>query len=164
MDANLPRLALSVRQPWAWAIIHGGKNIENRDWREPNPGLRFRGPVAIHASTGMTRDEYEEARDFMAGIGVTCPAPADLARGGIIGRVIVQDAIRIRDVPGDPKWLSPWFFGPLGLVLREPLAANFIPAKGALGFFEWTAGDPAMTPQPARWMLPDEPQVQGSLL
>jgi hypothetical protein len=27
---DLPRLAISVRQPWAWAIIHGGKPLENR--------------------------------------------------------------------------------------------------------------------------------------
>ncbi|WP_409188395.1 hypothetical protein [Bradyrhizobium sp. RDM4] len=26
----LPEFALSVRQPWAWAIIHGGKDVENR--------------------------------------------------------------------------------------------------------------------------------------
>ena len=25
--------ALSIRQPWAWAILHAGKDIENRDWR-----------------------------------------------------------------------------------------------------------------------------------
>lgn len=28
--------AISVRQPWAWLIIHGGKDIENRDC--PNCG------------------------------------------------------------------------------------------------------------------------------
>lgn len=36
--------ALTVQQPWAWAIIHGGKDVENRTqlWRH-------RGPLAIHA-------------------------------------------------------------------------------------------------------------------
>lgn len=36
--------ALTVQQPWAWAIIHGGKLIENRTqlWS-------YRGPLAIHA-------------------------------------------------------------------------------------------------------------------
>ena len=24
--------ALTIKQPWAWAIIHAGKDIENRDW------------------------------------------------------------------------------------------------------------------------------------
>ena len=35
---------LSVRQPWAWAIIHGGKDVENRNWY-----TSFRGTLAIHA-------------------------------------------------------------------------------------------------------------------
>ena len=35
---------LSVRQPWAWAIIHGGKDVENRNW-----DTKFRGRLAIHA-------------------------------------------------------------------------------------------------------------------
>lgn len=35
---------LTVQQPWAWAIIDGGKTIENRKqlWS-------YRGPLAIHA-------------------------------------------------------------------------------------------------------------------
>lgn len=38
--------ALTVQQPWAWAIVHGGKDIENRTtlWK-------YRGPLAIHAGT-----------------------------------------------------------------------------------------------------------------
>lgn len=167
----LPQLALSVRQPWAWAIFHAKplKNIENRDWREPNPGMRFRGPVAIHASSGMTRAEYEDAAAFIRKVtGAPCPLPAALHRGGIIGSVVVHDILRTRDIQGDPKWLSPWFMGPLGLVLRDAVACDFIPAKGALGFFNWTPGDPAQAPQPARWMLPPEDadahEPQGSLL
>lgn len=41
---------LTVRQPWAWAIIHGGKDVENRV-RSLGP---YRGVVAIHA--GLTDD------------------------------------------------------------------------------------------------------------
>lgn len=37
--------ALSIRQPWAWMILHAGKDIENREWP-----TRFRGRVLIHAS------------------------------------------------------------------------------------------------------------------
>lgn len=36
--------ALTVRQPWAWAIIHSGKDVENR-----TQAWSYRGPVAIHA-------------------------------------------------------------------------------------------------------------------
>ena len=39
MMEGLPDIALSVRQPWTWGIIHAGKPVENRDWRRPNPGL-----------------------------------------------------------------------------------------------------------------------------
>lgn len=37
---------LTVQQPWAWAIIHGGKTVENRT-RSLGP---YRGPVAIHVA------------------------------------------------------------------------------------------------------------------
>ena len=36
--------ALTVQQPWAWAIIHGGKDVENR-----TQAWSYRGPLAIHA-------------------------------------------------------------------------------------------------------------------
>ena len=36
--------ALTVLQPWAWALIHGPKRIENRSW-----ATYYRGPLVIHA-------------------------------------------------------------------------------------------------------------------
>lgn len=36
--------ALTVQQPWAWAIVHGGKDVENR-----TQAWSYRGPLAIHA-------------------------------------------------------------------------------------------------------------------
>ena len=155
---DIPRLALSVRQPWAWAIIHAGKPVENRDWRKPNPGLKFRGRFAVHAAKGMTRDEYEDAAEFMAGIGVACPAPAELLRGGVIGAASVVDIVREHD--------SPWFFGPRALLLADAAPVTFRPASGSLGFFEWRPMDASEVPAPARWMLPSRPPVdpQGALL
>lgn len=43
--------ALTIQQPWAWAVAAGGKDIENRSWATGNGG----GPLAIHA--GMRRDD-----------------------------------------------------------------------------------------------------------
>ena len=37
--------ALSVWQPWAWPIVHGFKDVENRFW-----STKFRGRLFIHAS------------------------------------------------------------------------------------------------------------------
>jgi hypothetical protein len=43
--AGLPAVkALTLRQPWAWAAIYGGKDVENRRWK-----TRHRGPLLIHA-------------------------------------------------------------------------------------------------------------------
>lgn len=127
---QLPKLALSVRQPWTWAIVHAGKPVENRDWKPSNPNLRFRGPVCLHASAGMTKDEYGEARQFIWSLGINnVPTLEDLQRGGIIGVTTVVDMVKAFD--------SPWFFGPVGLVLRDTRPVDFIPVKGALGFFEW---------------------------
>lgn len=145
-EASLPRLALSVRQPWAWAIIHGGKDIENRSWQAVNHGLRQRGRIAIHAAKGMTQDEYWAAREFMMAMGQYCPDPHELYRGGVIGSVEVVDVVSRHD--------SPWFFGPRGLVLRDPQMCGFVPARGALGYFTWQPASKDDVPQPARWMLP----------
>lgn len=144
---DLPELAISVRQPWAWALIHAGKTHENRSagaikWMVPLIGRR-----AIHASKGMTREEYEDARDFMASeCGIACPAPADLLRGGIIGTVTIAGVVEDSE--------SPWFFGPCGLVIEDPQPCDFVPAVGALGYFKWQPADASIVPPPARWMLP----------
>ncbi|WP_297836795.1 hypothetical protein [uncultured Roseibium sp.] len=49
--------------------------------------------------------------------------------------------------------MRPWFFGPVGLMLRDPQPVDFIPSSGVLGFFRWSAGDVSTVPDPARWML-----------
>jgi hypothetical protein len=129
--------ALSIRQPWAWAIIFAGKDIENRDWKPANPGLRFRGRCLVHASLGMTLAEYENGLATMHAIsethpfpeGATMPPMHELTRGALLGTVDVVDIVA--------KHSSPWFFGPIGLVLREPRPFKQpIPLKGMLGFFD----------------------------
>lgn len=153
---TLPRLALSIRQPWAHFVAHGWKPVENRSWRRDNPGVRFRGAFAIHASTGMTRDEYDAAAELAKVLGYECPRPADLLRGGIVGVAKVVDVVKDHD--------SPWFFGPRALVIAEARTVDFIPVGGRLGFFEWrpllpyckTDGPVA----PARWMT-GAPKVQA---
>jgi hypothetical protein len=127
---DLPPLALSIRQPWAWAIIFAGKDIENRNWKQ-NYLLDRRGRVAVHAPHTISQFGYEAARRFMAGMGIECPAAIDLPRAGIIGSVEVVDVVDESN--------SRWFFGPRGLVLKDPLPHPFISALGALGYFKWEA-------------------------
>jgi hypothetical protein len=139
--------ALSIRQPWVWAILNAGKRVENRDWKPRNPGLRFRGDFLIHASAGMTRSEYSDFLDtykdiecghkdlsnpnhprFGRDTHLDVPSIEALERGGIIGWATIVDVVTVFD--------SPWFFGPLALVLENVKPLTFTPFKGALGFFD----------------------------
>lgn len=147
--AEFPGLALSIRQPWAYGVAAGWKDIENRDWRQPNPGLKFRGPVAIHASAGMTQDEYHGANSIFRHCGFQAPPPHELVRGAIIGTAEIVDIVK--------ESSSPWFFGRLGLVIANArMLEEPIPCSGALGFFEWKPGGEIA--KPAKWMLPAPPQ------
>ncbi|MCW2315275.1 hypothetical protein M2322_000809 [Rhodoblastus acidophilus] len=153
---DLPALALSIRQPWAWAIIAGHKPVENRSqgavrFMEAVQSLRAGDWVAVHAAKGMTRDEYMEGADFMWSRGIVCPEPAELLRGGIIGSVrTVGVASNCEQCP------SLWFFGPRGILLERATPCDFIPAVGALGLFKWKPAGPEIVPKPAKWMLPDD--------
>jgi hypothetical protein len=128
--------ALSIRQPWAWAILHAGKDVENRDWKPWNPGLKYRGPFLIHASQGMTKQEYEDFLDTAHYISGSCPFVAglnlpafdELPRGGIVGMATIHGVVS--------KSPSPWFCGPLALLIGDPKPLPFQPLKGMLGFFE----------------------------
>ena len=125
--------AISVRAPWWWAILHAGKDIENRDWP-----TKFRGRVLLYASKWWSMSEvaddgetvgriYRQAGGASHDHGFTYRMMRD--RGGhIIGSVEIVDCVEQSD--------SPWFFGRYGFVLRDPVAFETpTPCKGALGFF-----------------------------
>lgn len=131
----LPLRALAVRQPWAWMIVHLGKDIENRTWR-----THFRGPVLIHASTWSTKarriDEWMAACSWAArhvGVDLSSKIPdaEKLKYGGIIGQVEIVGCVD--GLSNEAR--SPWFEGPWGFVMRNPIALPFRRCRGSLGFF-----------------------------
>lgn len=127
---TLPAKAISIRQPWAWAIINAGKDIENRNW-----ATKFRGPVCLHAAQNCTRREYFDALEFIRprcrGNRICAPGRSILkgGSGGIIGVAEIVDCVEAST--------SPWFMGRYGFVLRNVRPIDFIPVKGALSFFDW---------------------------
>lgn len=126
--------ALSIRQPWAWLIANGHKDIENRSWH-----TRYRGPVLIHASAHkVTQEEYDIAFECVKEFEATCdvivgmPTIYDLhdleMRGGIVG---------VAEITGTcESSSSPWFIGPVGFQLSNASTLPFHPIKGRLGFFD----------------------------
>jgi hypothetical protein len=127
--------ALSLRQPWAWLVVHGGKSIENRRWN-----TSFRGEFLIHAAKGMTRDEYAKALAFALDMNVSpsvmsaFPLFDELERGGIVGRARLVDVLP----PCLPDFCPhPWHMrGQFGFVLADVRAVTFKPMRGMLSFFE----------------------------
>ncbi len=114
--------ALSLKQPWAWLVVNGFKNIENRTWQ-----TKHRGPLLIHASRSLdllTPTVHEEMRREY---GVVLPEQFQL--GGIIGVVDVVDCVR--------KHPSKWKFrGSWGWVLENPRRLPFRECKGFVGLFK----------------------------
>lgn len=115
--------ALSIRQPYAWLILHAGKDIENRDWI-----THYRGPFLIHAGKRVEKID-PNLRDWVKQkLGLDIPDQDDLPRGGIVGRAEIVDVVE--------NSASPWFFGHYGFVLDKQKSIAFTPCKGALGFFK----------------------------
>lgn len=133
---------LTVRQPWAHAIIHGGKDVENRP---RNIAGSYRGPVAIHAA--LQRDDRGWVEFGACALTNTMDRGLPDTLGAIIGVVDLVDVHRPLwdDSCGEPGEgaCSPWA-EPTGwsyhLVLANPRPlAEPMPFRGALGLREFDA-------------------------
>ena len=128
--------ALSVRPPWWWAILHCGKDIENRDWY-----TNQRGTIYLHAGKFWKWDEVENDLFTIW----SCLGGGDIYHdlraygydkekmragcGCIVGKVDIVECYS--------DSASPWFFGKYGFQLANPVAfPRPIPFKGMLGFFD----------------------------
>ena len=130
--------ALSIRQPWAWAVIHAGKDIENRSPAAVRTMANAVGQrVFVHAAKHFNRGEFDECLDFLRNLKID-PPPADaFAFGGVIG------SVRIDAVVTSSR--SRWFLGPRGLRLAEPRPLPFFVVKGQLNLF-YVTPPPGITP------------------
>jgi hypothetical protein len=154
-------LAISVRQPWAWAIIHGGKDVEKRSrvavWRRAE-GQR----VAIHAGLtlserGAQDDRIIEAAEHRVMVdGATLDGDAaviafgayslgNVTRGAIIGTAHCYDVHQAERGCCDSPWAEYTYRDAYGhtvrndiahLILDDPQPCEPIPCRGALGL--WT--------------------------
>ncbi|MEO0456810.1 MAG: hypothetical protein AAF152_09535 [Cyanobacteria bacterium P01_A01_bin.114] len=75
--ADLPRIALSVRQPSAWAIIAGHKPIENRSLGSIRAGRMHPRRIALHAAAGLKEEEFRYLYWRLERHGVACPHPVE---------------------------------------------------------------------------------------
>lgn len=117
--------ALTLRQPWAWAVMHGGKDVENRAW--PNrPALEIGETLAIHAGKGVD---------------VVLPRvldhPAGLPTGALLGTVRVAGVHASTDGTCAPcsTWAMPdcWH---ITLADPMPLGLPLLGVRGRLGLWD----------------------------
>lgn len=103
--------ALTICQPWAWAIIEGHKPYENRDWKTD-----YTGPLVIHA--GKSLGWMREGTAFLRAQGLE--VPADFELGKILGVVDMVGWVRPAETKGADGKPNPYAFGPYCHEYRNP--------------------------------------------
>jgi ASCH domain len=124
--------ALTVRQPFAWAIAEGEKTVENRTWRT---SMESGGLFAVHSAM-KAGDPYQvpaflRARD----------ASPSAALGAVVAVVRLEGIHKALDDPGctEGRPCSPWAIMKPGMrhwVLAGPCPlAEPVPCGGKLGLW-----------------------------
>ncbi len=127
--------ALSLTQPWASLVATDQKRVETRSW-----STNYRGPLYIHAAKSMNDAAHDFATEELFGgrLPLVLPLGAliatarlvDVRRTEAVIRELTATEIRYGDyTPGR----FAWFLEDIQ-ELPEP-----IPARGALGLWEWTS-------------------------
>jgi hypothetical protein len=118
--------ALSIRAPWAWAILYAGKDIENRSRRTKHRGL-----LLVHSS--LRKDKAAIAWLRRRGF----EFPTNFPTGALVGVVDVVECF-------DKVPRNRWAVGPHCYLLKNPrIFRKPIPWRGQLGMFE--VPDPKIT-------------------
>jgi len=134
--------ALSLTQPWGWAILHAGKDVENRT----RPLMkRAPGRVLLHAAKGIGCEAAygndAEAIVYEAkchGLSVTVPLASMIERGGIIGIATLGAPLPpdLFTAAGPPWCKRRWHFHEQwGFPVSDARPLPFVPCKGKLGFW-----------------------------
>jgi hypothetical protein len=123
--------ALSIKQPWLYAIMELGKRVENRGWPPPEYIIGKR--IALHASKSIDKDGAR-AIALIAGYSMPHDLPLGcfLATAKVAG-VITEEEIDSCVVSGN---VDRWFFGPYGWLLDDIRKLEKpIPCAGKLGLW-----------------------------
>ena len=150
--------ALTVRQPWAWALAMGYKPVENRTtlWKH-------RGMLLIHASgapdpwpDGLEHPLVQQAIRHALAFGDPVADTVFRARGAFVGAVTVTDVHRAVENCCPPGWAEPADGKKVHMVCADAVVFKEpVPAIGALGLWDVT---PEAEQQVREW-LPRYPRA-----
>jgi hypothetical protein len=130
--------ALTLHAPWAYAVAHLGKRIENRTWAPPARLVGQR--LAIHAGLHETQAEWAAVSSAarMTRDDLDC-ARHDVARGAVVATATLSGFTQepVRDALG---WTSLWWIGPVGWLLADVVTLpEPVPCKGRQGLWSLPA-------------------------
>lgn len=104
--------AITLQEPWAWAVACAGKRIENRDWR---PSLAPGEYLAIHAGKVFDMDAAIHLRVILEEDGPEVPTEEGLVLGAVAA--VARFRRVYEQVPkslGQSRWRSEtrlaWYF------------------------------------------------------
>lgn len=130
--------ALTIQDPWMWAITEMDKRIENRTWKPPLSAIGK--TIALHVSK----------KPDPAGIGsiyriTNKIVTVEYRYGKIVATAKVLGWIDANcQTASSPELLKfmddKWFFGPIGWVLDDVKKVNIVDCKGALGLWDVPSG------------------------
>lgn len=127
--------AVTFRQPWAAAVAHFGKDVDNRSWK-----TSYRGLLAVHVGTrrpaGRDMAELAELIATRAGVATSQVLDAAVAGTSVIAVASLADVCAATREHGDGRcvcgvWAQPGAFH-LRLADVRPLAEP-VPVTGAAG-------------------------------
>ena len=123
--------AITIQQPWAWAIAAGHKRVENRTRR-----TNVRGMIAIHA--GQSNAWMAGGLEFLIQQGLS--VPHDLTVGAVVALAELVDCaespepgcyLRGVELVRDPFAFGPWCYVLANVrPLKKPIAC-----RGQRGWF-----------------------------
>ena len=119
--------AITLWQPWAYAICHLVKRVENRRWSPPTSLIGQR--IALHAGARLDR----EALEFLRHEGYA--VPNDVPHKAIVA-VATLASVATWQIGAVPTEHRRWYCGPYGWVLSAvTVLAEPIPCNGAQGLW-----------------------------
>lgn len=125
--------ALSIKQPWASAIVLGVKSVEIRTWK-----TNYRGPVLIHAPK-----EYDYQGEQALAAFMPLLKKHGILRGGIIGQAHL---VMVRQFALPAEWFAEmkrhrcpagwWRKGLYGWFFDKPESLSLMPCDGHLRLWD----------------------------
>jgi hypothetical protein len=125
-----PTRALTVIQPWAWAIANGIKTVENRSW-----STSYRGTIYVHAGVKLLSAEFDQCARLLEKTGLprhVLPGASSLVYGALIATVEIVSCGRFPDDPWAAPDSSQWHWK----LANAKLLESPIPMRGSLGLWE----------------------------